>query len=86
MITDPDILRFAKAQIDRQGEDAPLWAARQARAMLESGNSGGERLGHGLHEPTLCSEKSDVTRPSVCPQVGGGGLPRPTHLCVGVRG
>ena len=44
MITDPDILRFAKAQINRHGEDAPIWAARQARAMLESGNSGGARL------------------------------------------
>jgi len=44
MITDPDVLRFAEAQINRHGEDAPIWAADQARAMLESGNSGGTRL------------------------------------------
>ena len=41
MITDLDILRFAKAQIKRHGGNAPVWAACQARTMLESGNSGG---------------------------------------------
>jgi hypothetical protein len=44
MIIDPDILRYAKAQIDRHGDDAPSWAARQADIMLECGNLGGERL------------------------------------------
>ena len=44
MITDLDVLRFAKAQIDQHGQDAPIWAARQADILHESGNLGGRRL------------------------------------------
>ena len=44
MITDLDIYRFAKIQIEKHGEDAPLWAARQADDMHEHGNLGGERV------------------------------------------
>jgi hypothetical protein len=44
MITDLDILRYAEAQINRHGEDALAWAARQADNMFECGNLGGQRL------------------------------------------
>ena len=44
MITDLDIYRSAKVLIDQHGEDAPIWAAQKADAMLESGNLDGKRL------------------------------------------
>ena len=44
MITDLDIYRSAKVLIDQRGEDAPIWAAQKADAMLESGNLDGKHL------------------------------------------
>jgi hypothetical protein len=44
MITDLDIYRSAKVLIGQHGQDAPLWAAQKADAMLERGNLDGERL------------------------------------------
>ena len=44
MITDLDIYRSARVLIDQHGEDAPIWAAQKADAMLESGNLDGKRL------------------------------------------
>ncbi len=44
MITDLDIYRSAWVLIDQHGEDAPIWAAQKADAMLESGNLDGKRL------------------------------------------
>jgi hypothetical protein len=44
VITDLDIYRSAKVLIDQHGEDAPIWAAQKADAMLESGNLDGKRL------------------------------------------
>ena len=43
-ITDLDIYRSAKVLIDQHGEDAPIWAAQKADAMLERGNLDGKRL------------------------------------------
>ena len=44
MITDLDIYRSARVLIDQHGEDAPIWAAQKADAMLESGNLDGKLL------------------------------------------
>jgi hypothetical protein len=44
MITELDIYRSARVLIDQHGEDAPIWAAQKADAMLESGNLDGKRL------------------------------------------
>ena len=44
MIADLDIYRSAKVLIDQRGEDAPIWAAQKADAMLERCNLDGERL------------------------------------------
>ena len=44
MITDLDIYRSARVLIDQHGEDAPIWAAQKADAMLEKGNLDGKRL------------------------------------------
>lgn len=38
MISEPDILRKAKAILDEYGEDALYYAARQADELLERGN------------------------------------------------
>jgi hypothetical protein len=44
VIADLDIYRSARVLIDQHGEDAPIWAAQKADAMLESGNLDGKRL------------------------------------------
>jgi hypothetical protein len=44
MITDLDIYRSAKVLIDQHGEDAPIWAAQKADAMLDRCDLDGERL------------------------------------------
>ena len=44
MITDLDIMRSAWVLIEQYGEDASIWAAQKADAMLERGNLDGERL------------------------------------------
>ena len=44
VISDLDIYRSARVLIDQHGEDAPIWAAQKADAMLERGNLDGECL------------------------------------------
>ena len=52
MITDLDIYRSARVLIDQHGEDAPIWAAQKADAMLERGNLDGKLLWLKILEAT----------------------------------